>query len=57
MAPSARYGVPGLALFGMTKEGVAPYWHQPEDTFDQMNPSVLEKTYELTRALIEKIDG
>jgi hypothetical protein len=57
MADAVRANVPAITLFGMTREGVAPYWHQKEDTFDKMNPDVMQRTWEFTRALIEKIDG
>jgi len=56
MADAVRANVPAITLFGLTHEGVAPYWHQREDTFDKMNPDVLQRTWEFTRALIEKID-
>jgi hypothetical protein len=45
-----------MTLFGMSREGVAPYWHQVGDTFDKMKPEVMERTWKLTRALIEEID-
>ena len=56
MADAIRAGVPAITLFGLTRDGVAPYWHQKEDTFDKMNPDVLERTWDFTRALIDKID-
>jgi len=40
----------------MTREGVAPYWHQVEDTFDKMDPAVLEKTWNLVYAFIKELD-
>ncbi|MBE0697795.1 MAG: M28 family peptidase [Anaerolineaceae bacterium] len=57
MADAARFKVPAITLFGQTREGVSPYWHQLEDTFDKMNPEIMEKTWELTTGLIEKIDA
>jgi len=56
MADAARAKVPAMTLFGMSREGVAPYWHQVGDTFDKMKPEVMERTWKLTRALIEEID-
>ncbi len=56
MADAVRAGVPAITLFGMTREGVAPYWHQKEDTFDKMDPEVMRRTWDFTQALIEKID-
>ena len=49
--------VPAITLFGLTRDGVAPYWHRKGDTFDKMNPDVMEHTLGFTRALIDRIDG
>jgi len=56
MADAARAKVPAITLFGMSREGIAPYWHQVEDTFDKMNPEVMESTWALTWALVSEID-
>jgi len=56
MADAVRANVPAITLFGLTREGIAPYWHQKEDTFDKMKPDVMQRTWDFTRALIEKID-
>jgi hypothetical protein len=56
MADAIRYKIPAITIFGMTRDGVAPYWHQPADTFDKMNAEVMERTWALTQALIHKID-
>jgi hypothetical protein len=57
MADAVRFKVPAITLFGQTREGVSPYWHQPADTFDKMNPEIMQKTWELTTSLIGKIDA
>jgi hypothetical protein len=56
MADAVRFKVPAITLFGLSREGIAPYWHQKADTFDKMDPEVMERTWKLTTALIEKID-
>jgi hypothetical protein len=56
MADAVRAGVPAITLFGMTRDGVAPYWHQVEDTFDKMDPIVMEKTWSLVNAFIKELD-
>ena len=56
MADAVRAGVPAIALGGKTREGVLPYWHQPSDTFDKMDPGVMARTWDLTLALIREID-
>jgi hypothetical protein len=33
------------------------YWHSPEDTYDKMDPEVMERTWAFTTALIAKIDA
>jgi hypothetical protein len=57
MADALRCQIPAITLTGMTRQGVLPYWHQRADTFDKMNPEVMEKTWNLTRAMIERPHG
>jgi hypothetical protein len=56
MADAIRYKVPAITIFGMTREGVSPYWHVRADTFDKMDSEVMERTWNMTTALIRKID-
>ncbi len=56
MADCLRFKVPAITLFGLTPQGEAPYWHQVGDTFDKMDPEVLDRTYALALALIQEID-
>ncbi len=56
MADALRNKIPAICLFGISKDGVAPYWHQVEDTFDKMNPAVMENVWSLTTELIQEID-
>lgn len=56
MADAIRHKIPAISLFGLTKDGEAPFWHQIEDTFDKMNPQVMENVWSLTMAFIRKID-
>jgi hypothetical protein len=57
MADAVRVKIPAITIFGLSPEGIAPYWHQKEDTFDKMDPEVMERTWMLTTAFIETIDG
>jgi hypothetical protein len=57
MADGMRFKVPSITIFGISRDGVSPYWHQREDTFDKMNPSVMEKTWQLTWALVKSLDA
>jgi hypothetical protein len=56
MADAVRARVPAITFFGMTREGIAPYWHQVGDTFDKMDPVVMEKTWNLVNAFIKELD-
>jgi hypothetical protein len=56
MADALRNKIPAICLFGISKDGVAPYWHQIEDTYDKMNPDVMENAWSLTMELIHRID-
>jgi len=56
MADAVRVKVPAITFFGMTREGVAPYWHQAGDTFDKMDPAVMEKTWSMVTTFIQEMD-
>ena len=56
MADAIRNKIPAISFFGLTKDGVAPYWHQSEDTYDKMNPQVMEKVWSMLNSLAAKID-
>jgi hypothetical protein len=56
MADALRNKIPAISLFGLKKDGEAPYWHQLEDTYDKMNPQVMENVWSLTMAMLQKID-
>lgn len=56
LADCASAGVPAITLFGLAPNGEAPHWHQAGDTFDKIRPPVMEKTWALTQAMIQRID-
>ena len=56
MADAVRFKVPAIALGGKTRDGVLPYWHQRQDTFDKMDPGVMAWAWKMTLALINEID-
>jgi hypothetical protein len=56
MADCVRFNVPAITLFGLTPEGRAPFWHQAGDTFDRMDPLIMEHTRALVWAMIESLD-
>ncbi len=57
MADALRNKIPAICLFGISRNGVAPYWHQVGDTYDKMNPAVMGKTWSFVRTSIERLDG
>ncbi len=56
MADAIRNKIPAISLFGLKKDGEAPYWHQVEDTYDKMNPQAMEDVWSLTMAMLQRID-
>ena len=57
MADALRLGIPAITIGGMTRTGDLPHWHQVGDTFDKMNPEVLERAYAFTWAFISALDA
>ena len=57
MADALRLGIPAITLSGQTRDGGMPHWHQVGDTFDKMNPEVLERAYAFTWAFIAAVDA
>jgi len=57
MADALRCKIPAITIAGITRDGVWPYWHQLADTFDKMNPELMEKTWNMTQAMITRIDN
>jgi preprotein translocase subunit SecG len=57
MADALRCKIPAITITGITKDGDWPYWHKLSDTFDKMNPAVMQKTWNMTQAMIERLDN
>jgi len=57
MADALRCKIPAINLTGTRRDGVWPYWHQVGDTFDKMEPVIMEKTWNLTREMIDRLDS
>ena len=56
MADALRNKIPAITITGTTRDGIWPYWHQVGDTFDKMDPAVMEKAWEFTHAIITRLD-
>ena len=56
LSDAVRFHVPAITFFGLKRDGEAPFWHQKEDTFDKMNPSVMERTWQMVWEFIHAVD-
>ncbi len=56
MADALAAGVPAITLIGLTRDGKGPHWHLPSDTFDKLDPAVMERNYRFVRAMVEATD-
>jgi hypothetical protein len=57
MADAARCKIPAITITGTTRDGESPYWHQLADTYDKMQPELMEKTWNLTLGMISRLDN
>jgi hypothetical protein len=57
MADALRAGIPAITFMGMGPHGETPYWHQVEDTFDKMDPEVMERAYAFIWAFAQALDA
>lgn len=55
-SPLTAAGCRSLALINFTPQGVLPDWHRPTDTFDRVDPEVLDRTEEFAWALLGYLD-
>ena len=49
-------GYPAIAISCLDEDGLAPNYHQPTDTPDNIDPQALERAYDFCSELIELID-
>lgn len=56
LSDAVRFKVPAITLFGLKPDGEAPFWHQRQDTFDKMDPDVMECSWEFAWAMVQEID-
>lgn len=56
MADALRAGIPAISFIGMGPRGESPYWHQVGDTFDKMDPEVMERAYAFVWAFVQALD-
>lgn len=56
MADALRVGIPAITLTGMGRRGEKPYWHHPADTYDKMDPAVMERAWAFAWAFVQALD-
>jgi len=56
MADAMAAGVKAITIVGLTRKGQAPYWHLPTDTVDKMDLTVMNRSYQFARAMVEALD-
>jgi Iap family predicted aminopeptidase len=56
MADGLRQGIPSITLTGLARNGKAPYWHTPQDTFDKMNPEIMARAFDFITTYIRALD-
>ena len=57
MADALRARVPAITISGMGEGMANSYWHQVEDTYDKMDPEVLNRAYAFTWAYVQALDA
>ncbi len=55
-SPLTAAGCRSLAIIDFTPEGALPNWHRPSDTFENIDPQVLDRTEQFVWALLKEID-
>lgn len=48
--------VPAITLIGLERDGFAPHWHMPSDTFDKMDEAIMERAFNFADRIIRRID-
>lgn len=56
MADALQAGIPAIALTGMDARGDAPFWHQVEDTFENVDRESLARNHAFIWAFIQALD-
>ncbi len=49
-------GIPAITLIGLERDGFAPHWHMPSDTFDKMDKEIMDRAIRFADAIIQRID-
>jgi hypothetical protein len=52
-----KNGLPSLTFVNLRPDGVLPYWHRPDDTFEHVDADVLARTQAFVWELLQRIDS
>lgn len=56
-AIAIKNGLPSLTFVNLRPDGVLPYWHRPDDIFDNVDADVLARTQAFVWELLQRIDS
>ncbi len=52
-----KSGLRSLTFVNLTPDGILPYWHRPDDVFENVDPDVLARTQEFLWELLQRLDA
>jgi len=52
-----KNGLPSLTFVNLRPDGVLPYWHRPDDVFENVDADVLARTQAFVWELLQRIDS
>ncbi len=52
-----KNGLRTLTFVNLTPEDILPYWHRPDDVFENVDPDVLARTQEFLWELLQRLDA
>lgn len=56
-AVGIKNGMPSLTFVNLRPDSVLPYWHRPDDVFDNVDADVLARTQAFVWELLQRIDS
>jgi hypothetical protein len=56
-SPAGTTSGPSLTFVNLRPDGVLPYWHRPDDVFENVDADVLGRTQAFVWELLQRIDS
>lgn len=56
MADALRVGIPAITIIGLDEKGNAPYWHQVEDRYENLDTRAMERNFAYIHQFIRSLD-